>query len=386
MKLQTTGVRVEKLSWLRDRRQKKKKKTKKWTVVARRPHQTASFSVTKSNSLLFKGNCDASQFVVKFLKAPPTFSHRNSAKFVFQNTGSCHVTCSHCSITCKLDYGSASDCRARKILYSGLQDGNHSFGVCINGSLGPACSSYNWTVVHTNALFVVHIHCPPHSIYNLINTFHKCSKCFCKYSFTEACAPVAEVLDVRLSMIATCLFMVLAKLYQHPSPFWSRTSRNTFTRSPNSTFYVHYGDVFVDLRVHVPEIASTTKVNFFLLLESIMGTADSALDKGLRFLLVAPVTFLYDSQRTAVRLSTTCHMRTREDSIPISINFHEISRSIYSAEIRADDDVFSISVPENVTGDVAGNKNLASNVLRVRHYTIPVISSVISIFVTAVFL
>ncbi|GMI99451.1 hypothetical protein like AT3G48200 [Hibiscus trionum] len=67
-------------------------------------------------------------------------------------------------------------------------------------------------------------------------------------------------------------------------------------------------------------------------------------------------------------------------------SFREISRSIYAAEIHADDDVVSVSIPENVTGDVAGNENLASNVLRVRHYTIPVISSVISIFVTAVFL
>ncbi|XWS50937.1 hypothetical protein CRYUN_Cryun12cG0134000 [Craigia yunnanensis] len=67
-------------------------------------------------------------------------------------------------------------------------------------------------------------------------------------------------------------------------------------------------------------------------------------------------------------------------------SFHEISRSIYAAEIRADDDVVSVNVPENVTGDVAGNKNLASNILRVRHYSIPVISSVISVFATAAFL
>lgn len=36
-------------------------------------------------------------------------------------------------------------------------------------------------------------------------------------------------------------------------------------------------------------------------------------------------------------------------------------------EIQADDDIVSVSVPENVTGDVAGNKNLPSNILRVRH-------------------
>lgn len=59
-------------------------------------------------------------------------------------------------------------------------------------------------------------------------------------------------------------------------------------------------------------------------------------------------------------------------------SFHEITRSIYAAEIRADNNVVSVSVPENVTGDVAGNKNLASNILRVRHCKnlFPVISSI----------
>ena len=47
-------------------------------------------------------------------------------------------------------------------------------------------------------------------------------------------------------------------------------------------------------------------------------------------------------------------------------SFHEISRSKYIAEIKANDDVLTVSIPQNVTGDVAGNKNLASNILQVR--------------------
>jgi len=47
-------------------------------------------------------------------------------------------------------------------------------------------------------------------------------------------------------------------------------------------------------------------------------------------------------------------------------SFHEISSSRYIAEVKADDDVVSVSVPQNATGDVAGNKNLASNILQVR--------------------
>ncbi|KAJ6309368.1 hypothetical protein OIU77_015171 [Salix suchowensis] len=66
--------------------------------------------------------------------------------------------------------------------------------------------------------------------------------------------------------------------------------------------------------------------------------------------------------------------------------FHEISRSKYIAEIKADDDVLTVSIPQDVTGDVAGNKNLASNILQVRHYSVPTISSVISAFATACFL
>lgn len=48
-------------------------------------------------------------------------------------------------------------------------------------------------------------------------------------------------------------------------------------------------------------------------------------------------------------------------------SFHEISRSTYVVEIEAVDDMVSVNVPENISGDVAGNKNLASNILRVTH-------------------
>ncbi|CAJ1975117.1 unnamed protein product [Sphenostylis stenocarpa] len=54
-------------------------------------------------------------------------------------------------------------------------------------------------------------------------------------------------------------------------------------------------------------------------------------------------------------------------------------------ELQADDGLLFASVPENVTRDVAGNKNLASNFLQVRHYSMPLISSVVSAFTTASF-
>ena len=46
----------------------------------------------------------------------------------------------------QLDDGSASDCEGRMVLYAGLQDGNHTFEVCTNGSGGVGCANYNWTV------------------------------------------------------------------------------------------------------------------------------------------------------------------------------------------------------------------------------------------------
>jgi hypothetical protein len=60
-------------------------------------------------------------------------------------------------------------------------------------------------------------------------------------------------------------------------------------------------------------------------------------------------------------------------------SFHEISRSKYIAEVKADDDVVSVSVPQNVTGDVAGNKNLGSNILQVRRRKILIFLYILSV-------
>lgn len=48
-------------------------------------------------------------------------------------------------------------------------------------------------------------------------------------------------------------------------------------------------------------------------------------------------------------------------------SFHEMTKRIYVIETQAENDTIAISVPENVTQDVAGNKNMASNVLQVKH-------------------
>ncbi|XP_075660538.1 uncharacterized protein LOC142630426 isoform X3 [Castanea sativa] len=139
---------------------------------------------------------------------------------------------------------------------------------------------------------------------------------------------------------------------------------------------------------------------------------------------VEPITFLYDSLRPAVMLSrprseslrpavmlsTQSHIRTREHNIPLLIkfvkpvfgvnssilsitggniqSFKEISSRIYAVEIKAENDsvyCVSVYVPENVIGDVAGNKNLRSNDLQLCPYHVPKISSVVSVLATASF-
>lgn len=51
----------------------------------------------------------------------------------------------------------------------------------------------------------------------------------------------------------------------------------------------------------------------------------------------------------------------------ILCRFREISKSVYSLEIQPVEDMVLVQVPENVTTDVAGNKNLASNTLQLLH-------------------
>ncbi|KAL1222119.1 hypothetical protein V5N11_009353 [Cardamine amara subsp. amara] len=122
----------------------------------------------------------------------------------------------------------------------------------------------------------------------------------------------------------------------------------------------------------------------------------------------SPLTFLYDTERPHVVLNTTSGMRTRKHTIPVSIkfmkpvfgfnssfvsisggyldSFEELSGSIYIVYVKANTSTIFVKIPENVTQDVAGNKNLASNILQVKHYSVPMISSVISWLSTYIFL
>ncbi|KAL8465483.1 hypothetical protein ACS0TY_034837 [Phlomoides rotata] len=245
---------------------------------------------------------------------------------------------------------------------------------------------------------------------------------------------------------------------------------NQFTRSENSSLFIHFDrrSVFVNMRTHIPEqllqinsatrTILTTNKNKFLKIylyftEPVMNSSAEILNsinlnqgllvpisgssrgqrrfgyqftnitdmaivsvslqsnmvisrQGTPVASVPPVTFLYDSERPIVKLSTG-KMRTKEknafilikfmkpvlgfNSSHVSISgghlqsFQEISRRSYTVQIRADAGTISISIPENITADVSGNGNRASNTLQVRHYSVPVESLVLSSFATAAF-
>ncbi|XP_066364256.1 uncharacterized protein [Miscanthus floridulus] len=129
--------------------------------------------------------------------------------------------------------------------------------------------------------------------------------------------------------------------------------------------------------------------------------------QGTPVLSAEPFTFLYDTQRPWVKLGTSAR-RTSSRDIPVLIkfakpvfnfstsavqvsggnvlSFHEASKSIYTLQIQAVDKLVSVQVAENAAQDVAGNPNLPSDVLQVRHYSVPASSSWIAAITTVIFL
>ncbi|KAK8970884.1 hypothetical protein KSP40_PGU018307 [Platanthera guangdongensis] len=86
--------------------------------------------------------------IIRFVKTPRPFSALDSAAFEFEvlHERSRGFLCSDCSIICKLDNNSFSECNSGQISYSRLTDGEHMFEACVNGSHGLRCDGYIWTV------------------------------------------------------------------------------------------------------------------------------------------------------------------------------------------------------------------------------------------------
>ncbi|MCE3214867.1 hypothetical protein HAX54_000154 [Datura stramonium] len=440
---------------------------------------------------VFGVHCDGSEVSLKLLSTPRAFSNRNFAKFAFQVlVGGNGDICADCSTYCKLDDYVPAVCEGGEIFYTRLLDGNHTFEVCTNGSLGLGCAHYKWTVDTI----------PPTAYITTPTSFTNASNVSVDITFSEPCWSqggfgcsstnscnllvygAGQVVPNTLNVIEPDLrFSVVVSLSTRDQygrvilvmdkNFCSDPAGNKFRRTENSSLFVHFDrrTVSVDIRTHIPErllqidsetrtVLATNSIEnmevylYFTepvsnssteilnslsisqgLLTPIIGNSfgerrfgfqirgisqtaivtlslrsNSILSRqGTSIAPVSPVTFLYDMQRPAVRLSTTSRMRTCEDQIPVLIkfvkpvfgfnsshvsisggklqSFQEISRSMYTVNIQARDDFVSVSIPENITGDVAGNRNLQSNILRLKHYTVPAISEVLAIFTTAAF-
>ncbi|KAI8529051.1 hypothetical protein RHMOL_Rhmol12G0195700 [Rhododendron molle] len=441
--------------------------------------------------LCLNAHSESSEVSIKFLKAPHAFSNLNSAAFAFKVLeGSNGDSCTNCTTNCTLDRGVPSICDAREVSYAGLDDGNHTFEVCTNGSGGTSCANYNWTVDTI----------PPTAYVTAATSFTNTLSVPVNISFSEPCnggggfecsstnacnllvygsgQVVPTTLKILHPNLEFSLTVNLSSSVQSgrvilvmDKDFCTDSAGNKFRRSSNSSFLLHFdrSSVFVNLRTHVPEkllqlngetrtvqatnsyenlkvylyfthpvLNSSAEVlnslhisqgsllpingnslrsrRFGFMVEEISSMSIVTVSLNSSFIIsrqgtpvssVAPVTFLYDSQRPAVILATTSSTRTRENSISVLIEFTkpvfdfnsshvsitgghlqsflEMSKRIYVIETQAENEIITVSVPENVTQDVAGNKNMASNVLQVKHYSVPVISLVLSKLATAAF-
>ncbi|XP_075660537.1 uncharacterized protein LOC142630426 isoform X2 [Castanea sativa] len=219
--------------------------------------------------------CDDSELTVKFLKTPHAFSKLKSTIFVFEVLVGGGGTCTNCNITCKLDDGIASNCESRMVSYAGLQDGNHTFEVCTNGSQGVGCGSYNWTVV------------PPTAYITTSTPFTNALNVSINISFSEPCTGPTGGGSFACSSVSDCNLLVYGAGQVIPSSlnilrpnlqysvlvglsstaqygrvilamdnnFCTDSAGNRFTRNPNSTFHVHFDrrSMFVNFTTHVPE-------------------------------------------------------------------------------------------------------------------------------------
>ncbi|XP_075663392.1 uncharacterized protein LOC142632968 [Castanea sativa] len=226
--------------------------------------------------LSFIALCDTSELTVKFLETPHAFSNLSSTKFVFEVLVGGSGTCINCNITCKLDDGfgriNASQCENGTVLCEGLQDGNHKFEVCPNGTQGVGCSSYYWTVDTV----------PPTANISASTPFTNALNVSINISFSEPCTggggfacssvnacnllvyDAGQVIPTSLKTLQPNLqYSVLVDL-SSPAQygrvtlvmdknFCTDSAGNKFERNKNSNFTLHFDRRSLNLTTHVPK-------------------------------------------------------------------------------------------------------------------------------------
>ncbi|XP_075663386.1 uncharacterized protein LOC142632960 [Castanea sativa] len=221
--------------------------------------------------LSFTALCDDSELTVKFLKTPYAFSNLNSTVFVFEVLVGGSSACTNCNVTCKLDDGLgriiASECENGTVLCEGLQDGNHKFEVCPNGSQGVGCDTV-----------------PPTANITASTNFTNALNVSINISFSEPCtgggsSVCSSTNDCNLlvygdgNVIPTSLkilqpnlqYSVLVNLSSTAQSgrvilvmdknFCTDSAGNKFERNKNSNFTLRFDrrSMVVNLTTHVPE-------------------------------------------------------------------------------------------------------------------------------------
>eukprot|EP01018_Ginkgo_biloba_P009481 Gb_04485 [translate_table: standard] len=434
----------------------------------------------------------SSDVFIKFQRIPRNVSSVRIATFIFSlrdNKG--RDPCGNCSIRCKLDDKSSTDCSSRRISYATLTDGEHIFEVSVKTLSGVHSAQYSWKV---DTL-------PPTASVMARPAFTNAENVSVDISFSELCTGRG---GFRCSVWSACNLLVYGPGQVIPSTFrviqsdlkysiivglstriqfgrvilvmdrsfCTDSAGNEFQRTQNSSSIIHFDrrNVFVNLWTSIPDkllqinneartieaTNNTQALKVYLdftapvlnssveIRKALQTTAGVLLPtqrkshgnrrfgyvlKNLSNIAVVninletssiisrqgtpisptnPLTFLYDSKRPTVELRTTLAAKTRERTVPVLIqfmkpvfnfnsssmsisgghlkSFREVTRSAYIMELTADNDIISIEVPENRTADIAGNLNMASNLLQVRHYTVPAISVSLYSFTTAALL
>lgn len=426
---------------------------------------------------------------IMFQTAPDSVTSAMAALFRFSLRDSRGTDpCGNCSIRCKLDDLSFTDCSSRRSSYSSLRDGQHTFQVFVNTLSGVYSAQYTWIVDTV----------PPTASVIAGPTFTNALNVSVNVSFSEPCTGkggfrcsagsdcnllvygpgqvIPETLRVIQPDLKYNIIVSLSTSIQYgrvilvmDRSFCTDSAGNRFQRTGNSSAIIHYDrrNVFSNLWTAIPDIqlevnnevrtveATNNKKSLKIYVDFTAPLLNSSAEilrvlqttagvlystkrkthgnrrfgyvlKNLSSVSVVninletssiisrqgtpvaptiPIAFLYDSERPTVKLSTISTAKTTERTVPILIqfmkpvfhfnssaisisggllkSFREITRSAYVIEVNTNDSVVSVKIPENGTVDVAGNPNLASNLVQVRHYTAPTISVFLYSFTTA---
>ncbi|XP_028555026.1 uncharacterized protein LOC110110061 isoform X4 [Dendrobium catenatum] len=367
-----------------------------------------------------------SEISLRFVKTPRQISAFDSAAFefeVFDETSG--AACNDCVVSCKLDNNSYSDCNTGRINYSRLSEGDHMFEACVSGSLGLRCDSYNWTIDTVPPTAYVSAPMPFTKESNVsVNILFsepctggggfRCSPDYCSllvYGAGHVFPASLKVLqpDLEFSVhvgISTDIQYGRLVLVMDKN-FCTDGAGNTFTRTLNSRFFLHFDrrPVFMNIRTRIPDklleldgnIRRVDATNNKRDLRIYLYFSEPILNSSVQVLNVlrASSGFLLP-----INGSTLGNRRLEYKVIGVSsmdvVTINCAASSILSRQgtpvsasdpftFLYDDGIVSLEVPENSTEDITGNKNLASNHLRVRHYSVPILSAMVSTIATATF-